>query len=638
MSSRNSVVHSLVLLLLVISIFNAQAQDEIIISDFEAGIEDWAISSGNDGSMLIEHAPGGKDCGGWADLLVDFKGQGVLGEAGIFWRPAGGSIDFSDGEELLVDIYAPNWTLDDSVSVLVQSYVKSGPNYTYENVERRLIPNKWNTISMPIDSISVPSDIKEIGIKLLTTTLTLQGNFLIDNFRLIDGNDISLPQYDLDFNDNLQGFEREYDWVSGTALNYVPRSTLDCYTLQVSRQFVGNKVWDAFSVSTQIFPVSNFSAQQDYALAVDILTPDDAENAAGQLGIRFLGQQLQFQETQLLPGNWTTLLFPLREASNANEISYVEVKIAEVRTEPAYQTFLIDNVRLVSMNPTPNSSEEPTITPQATPPTQVPTSTPTPQTIELTQSLPLAEERSWKFDLDNEGWYQNPDNGFVADRDIDHGRAPDGQGALIIRTHYSGNSFEDAGASLVLDNGNCVNLTEYTHYAIDFNLPQVFEEGGGRLWLKYTPPEWYFAESKFIKVSSTANVTWVVPLVDMQSLSGNPSVDLSCILEIGFKLGNQKSYVGDFYVTEVRLMQLPASLSFTPLGTAGVQSINVRSCANTRCQIVDTIALDQTRVAFYRNEACTWLRIDQNVEQWVSLDVIDYRGNPCTILPVAKDS
>jgi hypothetical protein len=292
--------------------------------------------------------------------------------------------------------------------------------------------------------------------------------------------------------------------------------------------------------------------------------------------------------------------------------------------------FFVDEVRLLS-----TEAQTPESTATVTIPTEITTPVATTNPTHIVSSeLRLLQ---WTFETSEEDWKQNPDNGFAADNGWAWDAGPDEQGALKVFVNYPGNTFEDAGVSVVLNDGDCTDLSQYTHYEVDFYFPSGFPAGsGGKLWLKYGE-EWDWAESDFIRLELDegalgSTLSWVVSRSRIEPFGDNPPIDWTCVHEVGLKIGSEAAYTGEFYINEVRLTQRPESIVVLPKD--GIDRINIRSGPGQTFDPVGIITAGEKREAFFVNDTCTWVRIDLEEERWVALQTLTYEGVICE-LPIA---
>lgn len=173
------------------------AQQEVLIYDFEEGIQDWIIpdwakdSQDDVGKILStseEHASHGK---GALQLLADFPGGKWTGAYIEVLMPV---TDWSPFGSIAMDVYLPS---DAPPGLKARFILTVGENWTWTEMNRALdvAPGKWTTIKANLKPGSLDwkffpteafrKDIRKIGIRVESDKRPVySGPIYIDNIRL----------------------------------------------------------------------------------------------------------------------------------------------------------------------------------------------------------------------------------------------------------------------------------------------------------------------------------------------------------------------------------------------------------------------------------------------------------------------
>ncbi|MEO1165839.1 MAG: discoidin domain-containing protein, partial [Chloroflexota bacterium] len=163
-----------------ITTVDASSSTSDIFTSFEDGVEGWQIADYWAGSAGVDVSSDFASDGEQAMAVSIVTTGETWQEGGVFYQTGG--VDWSAYTSLDVDIYAP----DEASDFIAQIFVKTDEDWTWANTpDTPLNADDWTTISATLADLGDMTDVNEVGIKIGSGATAFDGQFYVDNMRLV---------------------------------------------------------------------------------------------------------------------------------------------------------------------------------------------------------------------------------------------------------------------------------------------------------------------------------------------------------------------------------------------------------------------------------------------------------------------
>jgi hypothetical protein len=490
---------------------------------FEPDTEGWVLADFWIAVTTIEHS---------SEMAND--GEGSLALTGSFngteWQEGGAFVDVPEGTDwsaynlLTVDVYVP----EGATNFVMQIFTKTGDEWTWANTpDIALVAGQWNNISVDLTTLGDLTDVRQVGIKIGTSSTAFEGTFYIDNIAVVAVAEVEQPAETSAETEAtlLNSFEGDAEgWVLAdywTGMSSAEPSTdmasEGTSSLALTGSFNGTE-WQEGGVYFDFPEGVDWSGYSQ--LTVDVYVPEGATNFLAQVFVK-TGADWTWANTpdiSLVAGQWNTITADLSGLGNLAEVHEIGIKIGTSST--AFEgTFYVDNVSLVGA-------------------AAVEAAEPVEEVGGEPQGLVFAS-----FESDAEGWVLA--DYWTAITTVEHSteRSIDGDGSLALTGTFSGTAWQEGGAFFSIPEG--VDWSAYDTLTAHVYVPNGATNFLAQVFLK-TGDAWTWANTPDIALTAGG---WNTLTADLSTLG-----DLTQVHEIGIKIGTSSTaFEGTFYVDNVRL-------------------------------------------------------------------------------------
>ncbi len=487
-----------------------------LLYSFEDDLGGWVMADYWPAGRALEQSTG-QATEGSASLMLSGEFSGTTWEEmGVYIDPPDG-LDLSAYDALSLDVYAPA----EASGFIAQVFMKTGDGWAWVNTaDTALVPGEWTTITAELSKMGDPAAVKEIGVKIGTSTTAFSGAFYVDNVQVIDLGETAAEAEAaaptgpmLSRSMMLYSFEKgtgewvmaDY-WPAGRALDQSTEwASAGSASLMLSGEFSGT-AWEEMGV--YIDPPDGRDWSSWDTLSVDVYAPAEASGFIAQVFMK-TGDGWTWVNTPdiaLVPGEWTTLTADLSQMGDAAAVKEFGVKIG-TSTTAFSGAFYIDGVRL--------SGEEP---------------------------APLPEPVLFaSFEDGLEGWVMA--DYWPAGRALDQSTemATEGSASLKLTGEFSGTAWEEMG--VYIDPPDGADWSMYPGVSVDVYAPAEASGFIAQVFMK-TGDGWTWVNTPDIALVPGE---WTTLTADLSQMG-----DAAAVKEIGVKIGTSTTaFSGAFYIDRV---------------------------------------------------------------------------------------
>jgi hypothetical protein len=167
----------------------ASATEVTQLYSFEPDTEGWVLADFWTAVTAAEHSSEMANAGESSLALTSSF-------SGTEWQEGGAFVDVPEGtdwsayDQLTADVYVP----EGADNFLAQVFTKTGDEWTWTNTsDFPLVAGQWNTITADLSTLGDLTNVREVGIKIGTSSTAFEGTFYVDNVSLVTVTEIEEP-------------------------------------------------------------------------------------------------------------------------------------------------------------------------------------------------------------------------------------------------------------------------------------------------------------------------------------------------------------------------------------------------------------------------------------------------------------